>query len=259
MKQTKLICLFIIYLFLMVNANAISFGLRDKGNINKGTLGTGFNTSTETESCVPPIISEVSSTPSITTCSIAWTTDINGNEQVEYTLYSDASYASSTFFPVEPNEDRTNHSVGLTSLTGEYTRYRYRVKSCLTTDSGCCDGFGNEGNFYTTCTAIVYSNFSPVLGMFPQPAGTVTINWDTNVSSNRKDIKWGHISDSYTDCADVTATGTSHSMMMCGASVIALKTYYYRVRNRNMCGDWGDWSEEHGFTTDAEKQIATDW
>ncbi len=86
-------------------------------------VGAGTGNRVMTSSVPAPTITAASSTPGATTASVAWTTDIYANTQLNYGLTADYTSTSTANFA-----SSTAHTVSLTGLT-ECTTYHYRVRS----------------------------------------------------------------------------------------------------------------------------------
>ncbi len=123
---------------------------------------TATNTATATTITVTvdntgPVLSSISSgTPASTTATITWTTNENGDSQIDYG--TTGSYGSSTTLNTTQT---TSHSEGLTGLSPS-TLYHYRVRSA--------DAEGNitysTDQTFTTAAASVSTNYSVIQASF---------------------------------------------------------------------------------------------
>lgn len=203
--------------------------------------------------CDFPVISGVSDSPLTDSCLIEFTTNINATGQVLYAKVTDIIWNDGIKVPTSKEGNTTSHSIWLTELDSG-TEYKYKERSCVAADTHCCSNYTPQDTFMTDCVEMEYSNFVAADAIF----GAVFVYWTSSENADYKDVQWKLVG-GWTDCADDLASGKSHNMLLCGLTRQSNKSYYYRVRNMDVCGDWGDWSAEHGFSTDGDAEIYVYW
>lgn len=198
------------------------------------TSGLSNIPSLSTLDVTDPVISNIQSSPALTTVTITWTTDELSTSQVEYGLTG--SYGTQTILDANLV---TSHVVEITSLDPE-TTYHFRVKSKDASDNEAISG---ENTFDTTTPPDpVISNISS--SNITQTSSVVA--WDTDISASSQ-VFYGTSSGSYTDQTSLDSDlVTSHSAALLGLS--ADTTYYYIVKSVSQYGKVTT-SSEHFFTT----------
>jgi N-acetylneuraminic acid mutarotase len=162
-------------------------------------------------------VSSLAATPSQTTATITWTTDVATTHLVEYGTASGV-YSLST---VQSQTAGISHSVTLSGLSAS-TTYYYRVHNYHTSIP---ETVGVENTFTTTATPQI--QVSGITGTVSQTSATVT--WTTDVATTHL-VEYGTVSGVYTTSTIQSQSAvTSHSVTLTGLA--ASTQYYYRVRN----------------------------
>jgi hypothetical protein len=175
---------------------------------------------------VPPVISAVAATSTVTTATIAWTTNEASNSRVDYgtsptALTQNAASSSAV----------TAHSVVLAGLVTGMTYY-YRVTSV--------DAFGNSATSPDTsgspASFTALDTTPPVITAITAAPGstTATITWtsDKNASSR---VDYGTSASSLNLNLSSGTLVTAHSISLSGLAVGT--TYYYRVTSADASGN----------------------
>lgn len=208
-----------------------------------------------------PTISAVTSTPTSTGATIAWTTNEISSSKIDYGLTN--SYGSSTT-EIDTSTGVTSHSVALSGLVVCSTYY-YRVRSK--------DEAGNEAtgdNTFTTlgtcptsapssiqgsttltlgCGDQVGVKASWLYGAIAQDSGSVLLYFtpaDNPVS--KYVLEYGTKSGDYPYGVQDMGVNARGQMTFLVKSLSPNTTYYFRVRGGNGCAT-GSWSNEISATT----------
>ncbi|MES2986221.1 MAG: fibronectin type III domain-containing protein, partial [Patescibacteria group bacterium] len=167
---------------------------------------------------IPPVISAVASSTSISSATVTWTTNEGATSTVNYGLTTGYGSASTSATLA------TSHSIVLSGLTSS-TLYHFQVSS---TDA---NGNRSTSTDYTFTTATPDLT-APVISSIASTTATTTatITWTTDDLSDTQ-VEYGATA-SYgnTTTLDSTAT-TSHRVVITGLTSGA--TYHYRVLSRN--------------------------
>lgn len=176
---------------------------------------------------VPPVISNVTASPSTTSATITWVTDKNANSRVDYgTSPSALSLNQSSGTLV------TNHSVSLTGLSAA-TTYYFRVTSV--------DAAG--GSAVAPAPPLAPASFStidptpPVISAItaaPGIGGNAVISWITNKPATSR-VDYGTSTSALNSSQSSSALVTSHSLSLSGLQ--AGVTYYFRVTSVDSLGN----------------------
>ncbi|HWB99995.1 MAG TPA: N,N-dimethylformamidase beta subunit family domain-containing protein, partial [Bryobacteraceae bacterium] len=173
-----------------------------------------------------PVISAVIATPSTTSATITWTTNVPATSRVDFgtsssSLSQNASDATLT----------TAHSLTLSGLTAG-TTYYYRVTSA--------DGSSNSSSFPSApsgpATFATINNAPPVISAVtavPGNGGTATIMWTTNIASDSR-VDYDTTSGSLSLNAVNATLATAHSITLTGLTTGT--TYYFRVTSTTAAG-----------------------
>jgi len=196
---------------------------------------------------VPPTISGVAtSTPTINSVTITWSTDEISTSQVIYSTNASVPQGSPT---QGVSGYSTSHSVTLTGLNAS-TTYYFKAKSCDASNN--C----SESTIYQFITAAP-DNTPPVVSNIQSSSITensATITWDTDEASNSF-VEYSTTAgfSSGTLQGDFAFT-TSHSVVLQGLN--ASTTYYYKVRSADSSGNEVI-SSENSFTTSVSSADVT--
>lgn len=148
------------------------------------------------EQATPPTISNVQSSPGISTCDITWDTDKDGTSLVKYGEgewppdWADATEETSTY--------QTSHSVELTGLADNTTHY---YKPWSASKEGWYGQTATTYNFTTDIADIEFSTFDAT-----KVFGILVVYWTNNIATKRK-LKW-RIKDSSNDWTYANLTGS---------------------------------------------------
>ncbi|MBP6963463.1 MAG: fibronectin type III domain-containing protein [Armatimonadetes bacterium] len=172
---------------------------------------------------VPPIISNVGSTPGSNSAVIKWQTDEPATSQVHYGLTS--SYGSSSQFDSALVKD---HEMSITGLSPE-TTYHFRVKSE--------DGAGNIGlsGDYTFTTGPP-DNFPPIIsGITVVPgANSAVVLWTTDEPATSQ-VEYGETGDYGHSTVLKTALVTEHRVIVLNLTPDTV--YHLRVKSSDGAGN----------------------
>ncbi len=170
----------------------------------------------------PPVLSGFSATPSVSSATVAWSTDKVANSQVEYGLTT--AYGSLTTLD---GSMVTAHSEAMTGLSAA-TLYHCRVRST--------DASGNlavSGDYtFTTRT----NGAPPVLSAVAAApfVSSATVSWTTNVGANSQ-VEYG-LTASYGASTTLNSSlVTAHTQALAGLSGGTL--YHFRVHSADAAGN----------------------
>ena len=200
--------------------------------------GYTFTTSSGADT-VPPIISQVSSSISITQATITWTTDENASSLVDYgitTFYGSTSGNAS--------ERVTSHTVTLSGLTGQ-TKYYYRVRSNDANSNQAIDDNNGAGYTFTTISDTTAPTISNVTTAVIRDVSAV-ITWQTNELATSQVAYGTAISYGSQTTEDTTLT-IQHSVTITGLTKET--AYYYKVISKDLAGNSAEKAGENPFTT----------
>jgi len=211
---------------------------------------SGDNTFT-TLDVTPPVISGATAGGvSVTGATITWTTDEPATSQVEYGL-TDQYGSATTLDPAL----LTNHSVGLTGLTGG-TTYHFRVKSA---DAAANEAVSADYTFATSAPTVPDTT--------PPTTPVVTDDGDSTTNLTQLHATWTSsdpesgiaeyqyaigTSAGATDVVDWTSAGTATSVTRTSLSLDAGTTYYFSVKAKNGEGLWSEAGTSNGILAEEE-------
>jgi|GEM_PF-302706 len=188
----------------------------------------------------PPVISNVSVTPSECSALITWTTDEDANSIVEYGL-SDP--------PLDSQFDGTrvtSHSIPLNGLTPG-TLYYYRV--------GSTDASNNGPAWSSVSTFTTSAATQPAITVGPFETNladtSVTISWTTDKEGDST-VRYG-TTPALGSTESLTESITNHVVPLSGLTASTL--YYYEVETRDVCGNTVTSSPFTFSTTDTPTQL----
>ncbi|MGE5644760.1 MAG: DUF4082 domain-containing protein, partial [Acidobacteriota bacterium] len=172
---------------------------------------------------IGPVISAVSVTPTLTSATITWTTNVAATSRVDYGTSTSLGTTASDAALV------TSHSVTLNGLTAG-TTYYFRVTSV--------DGSGASATSPAApgapATFAAGSQVPPVIsGVAAAPAATsATISWTTDKSANSR-VDYGTTTSLGSTVSSATLT-TAHSVTLTGLATGT--TYFFRVTSADGSG-----------------------
>lgn len=205
-------------------------------------------------SLVPVMVTLPVATPGLTTCNITWETNIPAYHRLRFKKAGDPSWTV-TAWTLTPS---TIASIDLSGLESKYTRYTFDVQSCAVGDGSAAFDYypgDNSAWFCTTWTSpLLYSDFSVSKGFL----GELSVRWKTNVNADDNEMRLKGASGNWDYYGPIPDSDTDHRITDMGFRWDA-GSYYYQVRNKNMCGYQQDWSAEHGFTVDGNGEIQSQW
>ena len=190
-----------------------------------------FETAAAADTIAPTISSVATSSVTLTSFTVTWSTNEVGSSIVEYGTNT-SSYNS---LAGSNTDSVTSHSVTVSSLSGNATYY-FRVRSADSAGNSATDSNGGAGWEVRTVadtTAPTISNISTLVNNT-----TTQITWTTNEAAN-SEINYGSTSSSLNTTASSSTLQTNHAITITGLT--ADTTYYFRVRS-----------------TDASSNVATD-
>lgn len=205
------------------------------GNLTTSSDGT-FDTDAGGDETAPVLSSVSSGSLESNSATITWTTDEASNS------YVDIGTSSGSYTDTQGNaeDSTTSHSVDLTNLSAG-TTYYYQARSF---DSSGNEGISSEESFITTSAPVI----SSVSNSTPTDNST-TVTFTTGPAAYGY-VDYGTSSGSYTMTEGELTTGTSHSIDLEGLTPAT--TYYYKVRIKDVYGDFTVDGAEHSFVTNAD-------
>ncbi len=192
------------------------------GSGNATTSGDYVLQTTAPPDVTPPVITSVTSTASVTSAVIGWTTDELSTSTVQYgTSVSYGNVSSSKVFV-------TAHAIVITGLASN-TLYHFRVAS------GDAAGNAATTGDYTLQTAVAPDVTPPVITAVASSTSisSATITWTTNEASTST-VQYG-TTISYGSASSSSDFVTSHSITLTGLSANTL--YHFRVASRDAAGN----------------------
>jgi len=175
------------------------------------------------------IISGLSATPTATTATVAWATNISADSEVHY---SENASLSSGVMTESDISLVMNHSIGITGLNPS-TTYYYKVVSAVGAAS-------DESAIFSFATSATVDTISPTITNVLASgisAGEVLITWDTDEAADTN-LEIGLASDlSNAVMQTVTDVGgvLHHSMSVTGLN--SDTTYYFLVHSSDMAAN----------------------
>ncbi|MDP3056948.1 MAG: fibronectin type III domain-containing protein, partial [bacterium] len=210
-----------------------------------------FTTQADASAGTLPIISSIASSGiAATSATITWTTSVNADSTVGYSL--DKTYGYETGVA----SNLTSHTVTLTSLAPS-SIYYYRVKSRdgnqLATDD-------NSGAGFTFTTLAGTDNIPPIISnvqISTVTANKAIITWTTNENSNSY-VEFGTVANIYTSVQGNPGDSlVSHSVQL--ISLTPLTPYYFQVKSTDAAGNRGvDNNSGAGYTFSTTAGAAVD-
>ena len=197
--------------------------MRSRDASGNERISSDFTFTTTSSDTVPPVISNVVTSPAAQSATITWTTDEGSTSQVEYGLTT--AYGSTT---VLAPALVTSHTVTVSGLTAG-TLYHYRVRS---RDASGNERISSDFAFTTTSSDTVPPVISTVAATVTTQSATIT--WTTDEGSTSQ-VEYG-LTTAYgsTTVLDSTLV-TSHTVTVSGLTQGTL--YHYRVRSRDASGN----------------------
>ena len=208
-----------------------------------------FTTSTSKEDQTAPLINSVAtSSITLTSAVITWTTNELSNTIIDYGTTNALGLMAGNI-----DDATTSHRVSLAGLSSD-TLYYFQVRSQDSSGNTATDN--NDGDYYTFTTTA--DTTSPVISLVDHPVvdrNSATIIWTTNEAATSQ-VEYSLLENmsGSTSTTIVTDLRTEHSVIL--SSLSSNTKYYYRVKSKDAANNPAT-SSIYNFTTAQAKADST--